>query len=188
MPAIEQISKFVRSGLVSMLAHPSNGFNAQLATVAPTYNIVPYQIDFTGNDGTFCQGLVSPDQVEQAEAFKQITDATSLLQYAFMSLDTTTESDIGLTLDSIFGGDVQAQIQLTLSFTQSSTIPAFADWADAAMWAVRTCLSNPAYQGYWPAGLIYNRVWATQKTPILFAGSNWRQTIVFYPKFKVIAH
>lgn len=188
MSATSEISKFVRDGLTAMLSDPTNGFNAQLAAVASQYSIEGFTIDFTGANGNFVMGRVSPDQMEAAGVLPEITDPTNALAYVFMTVDTMLESDTGLTLDSIFGGDVQGVIDLTISWESGNAIHNFANWSDAVLWSVRNCLSNPAYQGNWTSGLIYNRVWSASKGPLQFAGANWRQTITFLPKFKVIAH
>ena len=179
------ISKLVRDRIQAMLADPVYGFNAQLAAIAPPYGVVAFQIDWPAHTN-WAFGRISPDILEAVDAVPEISDTSSALSYVFLTIDTSAETDRRITMESTFAGDVQAIIELTLSWEQSQTLPDFASWADACQAAIREALNSAAVQS---AGMpLLNPKWYATKGPILLGGANFRQSIQALPVFTVIAN
>ncbi len=182
-----EISKTVRDTIKSQLSDDVNGFNAQVLALADTYGVVPFQVDWSPSSKSFLFGRVSPDILEAVSAIQEIVSAGSALSYVFLTVDTLSARDTGLVASSTFGGEVQGIIELTLSWEQSDVLPDFSSWADVCERSMWNALASPAVQAGWQSqNLLFNRKMQFVKGPILFGGSNFRQTLQFQPQFTLV--
>ena len=172
-----QISKKIRDAILTQLSDVTKGFNPNLAAVASTYGITPFEIDWAGKTN-WLFGRIDPNSIESSDT----------LAYPVLTIDTLGSVDTGDVVTATFAGQVLAIIEIHYSWAQEQLIPDFASVGDAIEDAMFTTFNGPANQPYFSSGIRYSGHLEFSKGPIqMGSGQNWRQTLQFRPRMRLVA-
>ena len=172
---MSQISKLIRDAIKSQAADPIFGFNPRFASVASAYGVDSFTIDFGPKSFNFIFGQVPPDLIEQS----------SVLTYPLMTIDTLTVRDTDLGRPATFAGQLDALIQLHVTWEESQAVPDFSSLPDACEDAVFAMMNDPAHM-FRTNNVAYAGRMDMTRSPVIMAGENWRRTLSFVPHFTLL--
>src|SRR5579862_2099312 len=133
---MSQIGRKVRQAIVAQLSPSATGFNDRLASVAGTYGIDAYTIDWTSESQNFIYGRIAP----------QLLDESSPLTYPLVTIDTVRSQNTNRVKFALFAGPVTALIEVHHSWTQDSALQDFSDLVDATEDAMIAALNDQEHQ------------------------------------------
>jgi hypothetical protein len=166
-----QISSVAIAALLTRLSDPATGFNKSLQSVAPTYGIDPWDVDWDPNtSANFMIGQIVPDQIEESASFT----------YPFTTVDTGAVASDNRVVSAVFAGSIVLIVEVHISVRNEDLPRSLAPLAQAIEDAFFATVNNLEEIGtYLSAQLTYNGKWTLQKSSIQFAGENWRRTLRF---------
>jgi hypothetical protein len=167
------ISKTVRDAIRERLADAESGFNAVLASLAPDYGVIAFDIDWTADSRNFFQGALHPDQLEQS----------SPSRYPLAVLYTMASQNRNLRKFAVFSGTINACLDVHLSWRGGNAQKDFESLADAVEETVYRVFNSPDWAPSYNAA-IYNGDLTVQRRPLEMAGQHWRQTLSFRLTFE----
>lgn len=175
------ISQRVRAALKTQLADDTAGFNPNFTTALGNYSVDPSAIDWIGinwnsDSNNFFFGSVAPDIAQ---------GAGNAIVYPFMTIDTIRSQHTNEVVSATFAGPIAPVIYFHLGWNTEDLIPDFASFGDAAEDAMFATVNNLNKQNY-GMNILYNGRMSMQRSPIVPGGPGWRQSLSFFPEFKVI--
>lgn len=171
MPPPSMISGEVRAQCFNRLASSTTGFNplyAAQVTLNPS-QLKPVVIDFTSPSNNFLFG-----QIGDADRLEQ----TGFLKYPFVNMYTLESGNGNLEKFNSFAGQIRVGIEFWLSFPQQRQLFDFEAIPDAVE-AVMYYIFNRQDDQDWTNNVVYNGQMSSRRSPLVFAGENWRQRVGF---------
>jgi len=179
------ISKAVLDQVVARLSDPTYGYNATYNSLAPGYG-VPHDsaINFshvTGKAFNFIRGNVSMDDLINTSAQK------FPFVCAFVNRSSNRASGHRLKYH-IFSGQVEAGVNVFLSFNRGGVIPDFTPQADCVEETMYTIL-NRARNAFpndqnWSDSVVYNGDVDMRRTAVVRGAEFWAQVLSFTATFE----
>ena len=170
---MSQISKKVRDAVRLKLSDSASGFNPVFASVAPTYGVNAFTVDFSERSPQFFQAFVHPDEIDESTPSK----------YPLMCLYTLRCVNRNEQKFSLFSGDVLIGIDVHLTWRNARVLPDFESLADAVEEAVITLFNDDAL--ITPPSVAYNGGISLDRSTVTMAGEHWRKTLSFRLAFEV---
>lgn len=175
--------KLVREAIVSVLGNSSTGFNFQLADIAQSYGIQPWEFDFGQNSRNVIAGYIDDAGVEVSRIF----------DFPGMIIYTTEAIHEAKVKPAKFSGFVGAIVTVYLRLQALDAVDLvvnrpdfdsdFEKWPDA----VEDALHEALYAGrnlFRTAGCTYS-LYRSDRTPIVESGDGHSQSVIFQLGFEV---
>lgn len=170
-----QITKAARDAVRTRLMDPAYGFNAAIATVAPSYGTTAIALDFSAAGKRFFEAFIHPDQVENSSA----------LRYPVAMLYGTIAQNRNFTKHTDFSGQVQVVFQVWLSWRHGNPVPNTEDLVDAVEDTLARVFQDRTWAAAYTAPLVYNGDLTVARAQLEQAGEHWRQGITARLTFEV---
>ena len=166
------ITKYATDALLLLLGHPTNGFNASLASVAGSYGIQPVTINWGPGSPQFFPVNLHPDDLEESTVSK----------YPMAFLCGLRSQNTHESHGRKFSGPVELRLSFWLTSKASSIVKA-ASALESLCSAIEEACNNMFWNGNWPQGYgasssVCNPPMCT-RGEVEQAGEMWRQAIVF---------
>jgi len=173
-----QIHRAVRNAVRDQLKDVNNGFNKKLADIASTYDIADqvFTINFDNPGENFYYGQIS----------EEVLDALEGPAYPLMTLFSIASGNQNFQKFTTFSGTVEIGIQVFVSWAEGRLIPNFENLGDAVIDVMYDLFNASALQS-WAVPVAYNGEISCAKGPLVLAGDNWRQLLIFRLVFQVDA-
>ncbi len=164
---MSQVSYRVRQLIKTQMAF---AFNDRVDDAMTDYQLDPAEItwvgiDFTEASNNFLFGRINPDALEGSSAYV----------YPMVTIDTLRSASDPKVKFVLYGGRIQAVIEMHISWSESNAIYDFASWGDAFEDALYATMNvDTAFVG---SNICYAKDIAIQRSGIVAGGRNWRQTL-----------
>jgi hypothetical protein len=171
------VSKHIRDTIVTLLADETVGFNATLATIAQSYNVKPFSLDFTGNSRNFFQGYYTA---------KDLVESTNLKKGPFACLYTIKSQNTNDQKFVTFSGSVLVGIDTYITFPQSAALSNTDDLTDAVEATYYTMFNSAANYSFY-GDVQYNGDLLATRGPVAMGLPNWVQLMQCRVSFDLLA-
>lgn len=101
--------KAVREAIKAVLADATNGLNAKVAALAPSYDVAPFEINFAAPSETFMEANLMPEDVDISALFGSDSGV-----FAFLYTSASTTEIDGRQHPATFSGRVIAHLDFYL--------------------------------------------------------------------------
>lgn len=152
-------------------------FNTTLATVAPTYGVQPFVIDFATvpNSINFFYGKLRREDIERSGVQKG----------SIIALYTEKSANRNLQKATLFAGPVLVGIDIHMSFRGGKANQDFEAMPDA-LEDVMLQVMNARNTQNWGMAVVYNGQIGMDRGPVEFGAENWKKTLQFTMQFDVV--
>lgn len=165
--------KFLRDAIRAIMADATTGFNATLASIAVSYGIAPFVIDWVPPSRSLFQGFLFADQVLIAE----------LIDFPACVLYTSASANQNFEKFRRFSGLITAHLDFYIDQGSGIEVSQTEDVPDAIEDVLIQIFNSPTVN--LPSGIAWNGGIQSQRGPIRLVGDGYQQRIPFNLTFEV---